>query len=124
LTQKRVELLSELVPKADAIALLMNPHNQTAERMVQNVLEAANVKLFGPAPDFAGLARSMGWWAADFDEQRRICATLQRQLWEHVPFIRLGDYWQATAYRNCPDRSGSWSSRRLSCLYSRNGDSR
>jgi peptide/nickel transport system substrate-binding protein len=24
---------------------------------------------------------------------------LQKQLWEDVPFIPLGEYWQATAYR-------------------------
>jgi peptide/nickel transport system substrate-binding protein len=37
--------------------------------------------------------------AADMDEQRRICAELQKQLWEDVPFIPMGEYWQATAYR-------------------------
>ena len=37
--------------------------------------------------------------AADFEEQRRICAALQEQLWEDVPFIPMGEYWQATAYR-------------------------
>jgi peptide/nickel transport system substrate-binding protein len=36
---------------------------------------------------------------ADLDEQRRICAELQKQLWEDVPFIPMGEYWQATAYR-------------------------
>jgi peptide/nickel transport system substrate-binding protein len=38
--------------------------------------------------------------AADMDEQRRICAELQKQLWEDVPFIPMGEYWQATAYRS------------------------
>jgi peptide/nickel transport system substrate-binding protein len=37
--------------------------------------------------------------AADGEEQRRICADLQKQLWEDVPFIPMGEYWQATAYR-------------------------
>ncbi len=37
--------------------------------------------------------------AADMDEQRRICAELQKQLWVDVPFIPMGEYWQATAYR-------------------------
>ena len=32
----------------------------------------------------------------DFDEQKRICAELQKQLWQDVPFIPLGEYWQAT----------------------------
>ena len=38
--------------------------------------------------------------ARDLDEQRRIAAELQMQVWQDVPFIPLGEYWQATAYRN------------------------
>ena len=37
--------------------------------------------------------------AGDLDEQRRICAELQMQLWQDVPYIPMGEYWQATAYR-------------------------
>jgi peptide/nickel transport system substrate-binding protein len=37
--------------------------------------------------------------AGDLEEQRRICAELQMQLWEDVPYIQLGEYWQSTAYR-------------------------
>jgi peptide/nickel transport system substrate-binding protein len=37
--------------------------------------------------------------AGDLEEQRRICAELQMQLWEDVPYIPLGEYWQSTAYR-------------------------
>jgi peptide/nickel transport system substrate-binding protein len=37
--------------------------------------------------------------AAGLNEQRRVCAELQKQLWEDVPFIPMGEYWQATAYR-------------------------
>jgi peptide/nickel transport system substrate-binding protein len=33
------------------------------------------------------------------DEQRRICAELQMQLWQDVPYIPMGEYWQSTAYR-------------------------
>ena len=42
-----------------------------------------------------------GAWldAGDLDEQRRIAAELQMQVWRDVPFIPLGEYWQATAYR-------------------------
>ena len=36
---------------------------------------------------------------ADLGQQKRICADLQKQLWEDVPFIPMGEYWQATAYR-------------------------
>jgi peptide/nickel transport system substrate-binding protein len=37
--------------------------------------------------------------AADQDEQRRICGELQKQLWIDLPFVPMGEYWQATAYR-------------------------
>ena len=35
----------------------------------------------------------------DLDEQRRICTELQMQLWQDVPYIPMGEYWQSTAYR-------------------------
>ena len=41
---KRLELLSELVPQAGVIALLVNPNNATAERMIRDVQEAARAK--------------------------------------------------------------------------------
>jgi len=37
--------------------------------------------------------------AASLDEQRRICTELQLQLWQDVPYIPMGEYWQSTAYR-------------------------
>jgi peptide/nickel transport system substrate-binding protein len=37
--------------------------------------------------------------AADLNEQRRICAEMQTQLWQDLPFIPMGEYWQTTAYR-------------------------
>jgi peptide/nickel transport system substrate-binding protein len=37
--------------------------------------------------------------AASLDEQRRICAELQMQLWQDVPYIPMGEYWQTTAHR-------------------------
>jgi peptide/nickel transport system substrate-binding protein len=37
--------------------------------------------------------------AADFEQQKRICDDLQKRLWEDVPYIPMGEYWQATAYR-------------------------
>jgi peptide/nickel transport system substrate-binding protein len=37
--------------------------------------------------------------AGDIGEQRRICAELQMQLWQDVPYIPMGEYWQSTAYR-------------------------
>jgi len=40
------------------------------------------------------------WLAtADPGEQKRLCIELQKQLWGDVPFIPLGEYWQASAYR-------------------------
>ena len=44
LTAKRLDLLSELVPRVGMIALLMNPNNATAERVVRDVQEAARMK--------------------------------------------------------------------------------
>jgi putative ABC transport system substrate-binding protein len=41
---KRLELLAELVPQAGVIALLVNPHNANAERVVRDVLETGNAK--------------------------------------------------------------------------------
>jgi putative ABC transport system substrate-binding protein len=41
LMPKRLELLSELVPQAGVIALLVNPSNSNAERIVREVQEAA-----------------------------------------------------------------------------------
>src|SRR5947207_4682515 len=44
MTAKRLELLSELVPQAGVIALLVNPNSSTAERVIQAVQQAARVK--------------------------------------------------------------------------------
>jgi putative tryptophan/tyrosine transport system substrate-binding protein len=44
LTLKRLELLSELVPQAGVIALLVNPNNPGAEPTIRSVLEAAGAK--------------------------------------------------------------------------------
>jgi putative ABC transport system substrate-binding protein len=44
LTPKRVELLSELVPRAGVIALLVNPNNAHTEDVIRDVQEAARVK--------------------------------------------------------------------------------
>jgi ABC-type uncharacterized transport system substrate-binding protein len=44
LIPKRVELLSELVPQAGVIALLVNPTNATAERVMRDAQEAARAK--------------------------------------------------------------------------------
>jgi putative ABC transport system substrate-binding protein len=44
LTPKRLELLSELVPRANVIALLVNPSNAASERIVQDAEEAARTK--------------------------------------------------------------------------------
>jgi putative ABC transport system substrate-binding protein len=44
LTAKRLELLSELVPQAKVIALLVNPTNANSERIIGGVQEAAQAK--------------------------------------------------------------------------------
>jgi len=60
-----------------------------------------------------GVAASIGWptspriealraaWlnAGNINEQRRICTELQMQLWQDVPYIPMGEYWQSTTYR-------------------------
>jgi peptide/nickel transport system substrate-binding protein len=41
-----------------------------------------------------------GWLdAANLEDQRRICTELQMQLWQDVPYIPMGEYWQSTAFR-------------------------
>jgi ABC-type uncharacterized transport system substrate-binding protein len=44
LMPKRLELLSELVPQARVISLLVNPSSANAERMIRDVQEAARAK--------------------------------------------------------------------------------
>jgi putative tryptophan/tyrosine transport system substrate-binding protein len=44
LMAKRLELLSELVPQASAMALLVNPNNENTERVVQDGQAAARAK--------------------------------------------------------------------------------
>jgi putative tryptophan/tyrosine transport system substrate-binding protein len=44
LNPKRLELLSELVPQARVIALLVNPNNPGTERMIRDMEEAARAK--------------------------------------------------------------------------------
>ena len=44
LMAKRLELLSELVPQAGAIVLLVNPNNENAERVAQEGKDAARAK--------------------------------------------------------------------------------
>ena len=44
LMPKRLELLSELVPQARVIALLVNPSNRSTERMIRDAPDAARAK--------------------------------------------------------------------------------
>ena len=44
LVPKRLELLSELVPQARVVALLVNPNNENTQRIMRDVQEAARAK--------------------------------------------------------------------------------
>src|SRR5689334_6878212 len=44
LNEKRLDLISEVVPQASAIGLLSNPNNPSTKRMIADVQEAAHVK--------------------------------------------------------------------------------
>ena len=44
LTPKRIELLSELVPQARMLALLVNPNNPLTESLIRDAQEAARAK--------------------------------------------------------------------------------
>ena len=44
LMAKRIELLSELVPHAKVMAMLVNPRNPNSERMTRDAQEAARTK--------------------------------------------------------------------------------
>ena len=51
LNPKRLELLSELVPQAKVIALLVNPNNTNAEAVIREVQEAAREGAAVPDPE-------------------------------------------------------------------------
>jgi peptide/nickel transport system substrate-binding protein len=65
------------------------------------MLRADGKAAMGGWPTSARIEELRAAWldAADFEQQRRICADLQKQFWQEVPFIPMGEYWQATAYR-------------------------
>jgi peptide/nickel transport system substrate-binding protein len=64
-------------------------------------IRADGLKAFGGWPTSPRIEALRAQWldAGNIDEQRRICAELQMQLWEDVPYIPMGEYWQSTAYR-------------------------
>jgi len=52
-------------------------------------------------PDSPKIEALRAQWldALEPDQQRRICAEMQMQVWQDLPFIPMGEYWQTTAYR-------------------------
>jgi peptide/nickel transport system substrate-binding protein len=65
------------------------------------MLRADGKAAMGGWPTNARIEELRAAWldTADFEEQKRICTELQKQLWEDALFIPMGEYWQATAYR-------------------------
>jgi peptide/nickel transport system substrate-binding protein len=65
------------------------------------MLRADGKAALGEWPTSARIEELRAAWldAANFEERKRICTELQKQFWEDVPFIPMGEYWQATAYR-------------------------
>ena len=61
LTAKRLGLLSELVPRAGTVALLVDPSYPPSERIVRDAQETARKK-GGLAPDPSGEHRSRNRW--------------------------------------------------------------
>jgi peptide/nickel transport system substrate-binding protein len=109
------------VQEMEAVATLRRRQNQDApdkggwsaffglfDRSLPNTNPYGNIWIRA-----GGLAAFDGWptspriealraaWldAGNIDEQRRICTELQMQLWQDVPYIPMGEYWQSTAYR-------------------------
>jgi peptide/nickel transport system substrate-binding protein len=66
-----------------------------------NLIRADGLSAFDGWPTSSRIEALRAAWldAASFDEQRRICVELQLQLWQDVPYIPMGEYWQSTAYR-------------------------
>ena len=64
-------------------------------------IRADGLKAFGGWPTSQRIEALRAAWldAANMEEQRRICTQLQMQLWQDVPYIPMGEYWQSTAHR-------------------------
>jgi putative ABC transport system substrate-binding protein len=111
LTPKRFDLLSELVPQAQVMGLLINPNSPTAERTIRDVQEAANAKDIelrivkaGADTDFEGAFASLSQLhvqaldvAADpfFNDRREELVSLATRfavpaIYEWREFVELG----------------------------------
>jgi putative ABC transport system substrate-binding protein len=111
LTPKRFDLLSELVPQAQVMGLLINPNSPTAESTIRNVQEAANAKDIelrivkaGADTDFEGAFASLSQLhvqaldvAADpfFNDRREELVSLAARfavpgIYEWREFVELG----------------------------------
>jgi hypothetical protein len=64
---KRLELLSELVPQAGVIALLVNPNNSIPEPLMQNLQDAARA----PPAGEIGSQRTRRWREPDSNHRFR-----------------------------------------------------
>ena len=77
----------------------IRPEHQPLRQLLDTRGRARRLGRLADEPADRGPAGRLARCPASFDEQRRICAELQMQLWQDVPYIPMGEYWQSTAYR-------------------------
>jgi peptide/nickel transport system substrate-binding protein len=85
----------------NAFFILIDRSNPNTNPYGNTWLRADGLAAFDGWPTSPRIEALRAAWldAGNIDEQRRICTELQMQLWQDVPYIPVGEYWQSTAYR-------------------------
>jgi peptide/nickel transport system substrate-binding protein len=85
----------------NAFFFLFDRSNPNTNPYGNTWIRADGLAAFDGWPTSARIEALRAAWldAGSLDEQRRICVELQMQLWQNVPYIPMGEYWQTTAYR-------------------------